>query len=82
MDPSTARMRVLGRGQRQGMHLVEFRMTEAQIEALVRNGYLEWQLRNNVIAVNLAAEAWLADALARSGGGRDNQSVGGSSQSS
>jgi hypothetical protein len=64
------------------MHLVEIQITEAQIEALVRNGYLEWQLRNNVIAVNLAAEAWLADALARPGGCRDNQSVGGSSQSS
>ena len=64
------------------MHLVESRMTEAQIEALVRNGYLELQLRNNVIPVSLAAEAWLADTLARLGGGRDNQSVGGSSQSS
>jgi hypothetical protein len=61
MDPSTARMRALERRRRQDMHLVEIRITEARIEALVRNGYL----RNNALAINAAAEAWLADALAR-----------------
>jgi hypothetical protein len=65
MDPSTARMRALERRKRQDTHLVDnVRITEAQIEALVRKGYLRWKHRNNVLAVSAALEAWLADAIA------------------
>ena len=58
-------MRALERRRRKDMRLVEILITEARIEALVRNGYLRWKHRNNALAINAAAEAWLADALAR-----------------
>jgi hypothetical protein len=46
------------------MSLFKIRITEAQIEALISQGYLGRRNRNDVTAIGAAAEAWLVDAMA------------------
>jgi hypothetical protein len=57
--------RALWERRRQGMRLARIRLTQAQIEGLVSEGYLGRRHRNDARAIIAAVEAWLPDAMAR-----------------
>jgi hypothetical protein len=63
MGTSTERMRALRQRQRRSMRLIKFRLAEAEVEALVSKGYLDRRDRDDVTALQTAAEAALSDAL-------------------
>jgi hypothetical protein len=63
MGRSTERMRALRQRQRRSMRLIKFRLAEAEVEALVSKGYLDRLDRDDVAALQAAAEAALSDVL-------------------
>jgi hypothetical protein len=57
------RMRLYRRRRRQGMLSVRIRLGATDIAALVKRGYLEPQLREDLAATEEAADAFISDAL-------------------
>jgi hypothetical protein len=57
------RMRLFRRRRRQSMLSVRIRLGPTDIAALVKRGYLEPQFREDLAAIEEAADAFVSDAL-------------------
>ena len=63
MGVRAERMRLFRRRRRQGMLSVRIRLGPTDIAALVKRGYLEPQFREDLAAIEEAADAFVSDAL-------------------